>query len=124
MDVTRRTFGAGVLSLGLAGGLGSGLKALELPWNLRLEADLQASLAANPSRAVFSVQGLDVVTGDGLRSQRMIALVRLDWRPGFRQQNFEAFGRTAEEAYAALRDAAFEEFARVVPGMARTDQTA
>jgi hypothetical protein len=120
MDMTRRTFGTGALGFGLAGASGARLEALELPWDMRLEADLGARLVSNPSRARFSVPGLEV-TREGRASVRMIAQARLDWSPGFRLRHFEAGGETAEEAYFTLRHIAFGAFAGVVPGFLGPD---
>lgn len=122
MRMTRRKFKLGVLSLavlslGVAAAKG-GRPGASGPSAARLEADLAAGLAENPTNAVFTVPAFERHAEPGGRV-RLEAQVRLDWDPGMRLRVIHATGPTTEEAYQMLRGAAAKLFLGVVPGFER-----
>lgn len=112
MRITRRTFGTGVVGLGLAGALAAPVFA-EPPSAGRLSDELNRRLVENPAQARFDVTAFDVRRGGAVR---MVAEVRLDWAPGMRVRRVEGAGSSDAEAWGLLVAASMAEFAGVVPG--------
>ena len=115
MRLSRRLFGAGLVSLVSAGLARAGAACPAFPSAARLEADLAARLVSNRSGAVFTVTAFAVTA----RSPGVVDLgadIRLDWEPGVRTTRLSATAPTAEAAYAALSAGADAAFVGVVPG--------
>jgi hypothetical protein len=117
MNLTRRTFGLGTMAIGLVG-FGSAVAGPEVPSGARLEAALNACLARNPARAVFTVTEFETVTDGRRGTVHMRAAVRLDWQPGMRHRTFRVSGDHPVAAFATLQRSAAGVFGPVVPGFA------
>lgn len=115
MRMTRRVFGMGTLAVGLAGA-GKGLAAAPAPTAARLQAELNACLAKNPAGAAFKVTAFKAITDPRTGGVDLRADVRLDWRPGVRQQPFRVSAPTLDDAYGHIRRHAVDVFSHVVPG--------